>query len=237
MEVSVRNLAGDVVSTIDVLDSVFGVPKNWPLIHQAAVRYEANQRTGTRDTKTRGEVVGGGHKPYRQKGTGRARQGSTRAPHYRKGGVVFGPHPKEFRQRMPVKMRRAAMRSALSGKLADAELMVVETLSLDEPKTRLMVDALSALGATRTAVLVTEAPDQLVYRSARNIPGIDITFADTLNIGDVLKHRHLVMTIDAVRKVEERLKPTGQPEEAVEPEKVTRSTKKKAEPDENGSEE
>ncbi|GIW07852.1 MAG: 50S ribosomal protein L4 [Dehalococcoidia bacterium] len=207
MEVSVRNLAGEVVSTIDVLDSVFGAAINAPLIYQAAVRYNANQRQGTRDTKTRGEVVGGGAKPYRQKGTGRARQGSIRAPHYRKGGVVFGPHPRDFSQRMPVKMRRAALRSALSGKLADAELLVVEDLTLAEPKTRLMVEALQRLGVTRTAVLVTGELDPLVIRSARNIPGVDITYAKVLNIGDVLKHRYVVMTVDAVRRVEDRLKP------------------------------
>lgn len=207
MEVSVRNLAGDVVGTIDVLDSVFGVPVNPPLIYQAAVRYEANQRQGTRDTKTRGEVVGGGAKPYRQKGTGRARQGSIRAPHYRKGGVVFGPHPRDFSQRMPLKMRRAALRSALSGKLADNELLVVDSLTLPEPKTRLMVEALHRLGIDRTAVLVTGALDPLVIRSARNIPGVDITYASVLNIGDVLKHRYLVMTVEAVRQVEARLKP------------------------------
>ncbi|GIW12448.1 MAG: 50S ribosomal protein L4 [Chloroflexi bacterium] len=207
MEVPVRNLAGEVVSTIEVLDAVFSVPVNPPLIYQAAVRYEANQRQGTRDTRTRGEVVGGGRKPYRQKGTGRARQGSIRAPHFRKGGVVFGPHPREFRQEMPVKMRRAALRSALSGKLADEELLVVVDFALPEPKTRLMAEALRKLGTTRTVVLVTAEPDPLVIRSARNIPGVDITYAATLNIGDVLKHRHVVMSVEAVRRVEARLKP------------------------------
>ncbi len=190
-----------------MLDSVFGLPVNGALIHQAAVRYEANQRLGTRDTKTRGEVAGGGAKPYRQKGTGRARQGSTRAPHYRKGGVVFGPHPRDFRQRMPVKMRRQALRSALSGKLADAELLVVQDFALDEAKTKLMAAALNALGTTRTVVLVTSDPDPVVIRSASNIKGVRTVPAATLNIGDVLKHRHLVMTVDAVRRVEDRLRP------------------------------
>ncbi|MFN8532080.1 MAG: 50S ribosomal protein L4 [Dehalococcoidia bacterium] len=211
MEVSVRNLAGEVVTSIDVLDSVFGATVNRPLIHQAAVRHEANRRQGTRDTKTRGEVVGGGAKPYRQKGTGRARQGSIRAPHYRKGGVVFGPHPRDFRKRMPLKMRRAALRSALSGKLADAELLVVQDLAIAEAKTRLMAEALGALGLSRTTVLVTAEPDQFVVRSARNLPGVDITYAASLNIGDVLKHRHVLMTVDAVRRVEERLKPADRP--------------------------
>lgn len=205
MEIPVRTITGADAGTVTVSDAVFGLDINMPLIHQAAVRFEANQRLGTRDTKTRGEVAGGGKKPYRQKGTGRARQGSIRAPHYAGGGVVFGPHPRDFSQRMPPKMRRAALRSALSGKLADSELIVVENLDFAEAKTREMAKALSALGITRTAVICTAKTDTTVVRTARNIQGARTTTAAVLNIGDVLKFRTLILTKDAIQKLDERL--------------------------------
>jgi large subunit ribosomal protein L4 len=208
MRVDVYNMAGEVVDTVELLDEVFGVEPNVGLVHQAVVRHQANQRQGTADTKTRGRVSGGGRKPFRQKGTGRARQGSTRAPHWRHGGVVFGPHPRDYRQAMPTKMRREALRSALSAQVAEGLVRFVDRIEFAEPKTRLASDLLRNLAIDGSALVVTPEVDQLVYRSVRNIPGTRILPANLINVYEVVKHRYLVMPVEAARRVEEWLRRT-----------------------------
>lgn len=203
MKVAVRNLSGETVSEIDVSDLVFGAPINEPVMHQAIVRQQANARTGTHDTKTRGEVRGGGRKPYRQKGTGRARQGSTRAPHYRTGGVAFGPHPRDYRQDMPRKMRILALRSALSARAASDGLIVVENLDdFTGPSTRQMRDLLAALGVGRSTLVVVPEAAPNVFLSARNLDRVTPVRANHINILAVLGHQSMVVTVDAIRAIE-----------------------------------
>ena len=208
MRVDVYNMAGEVVDAVELLDEVFGIEPNVGLMHQAVVRHQANQRQGTADTKTRGRVSGGGRKPLRQKGTGRARQGSTRAPHWRHGGVVFGPHPRDYRQDMPTKMRRQALRSALSAQLAGGRIRLVDSLGFAEPKTRLAAEFLRALAVDGSALVVTPQVDQLVYRTVRNIPQTRILPANELNVYEVIRYRYLVMPVEAARRVEEWLRRT-----------------------------
>src|SRR5579884_1830478 len=181
-QLPVRNLSGEQVDTIDVSDAVFGVAINQPLMHQAVTRILADQRSGTHRAKTRGEVSGGGAKPYRQKGTGRARQGSRRSPVFVGGGSAFPPLPRSYSVSMPKKMRRQATRSALSSRLADEAILVVSTLQPDEPKTKAMVAALDTLEVEGKVLLVDEQIAEETSRAARNIPGVDMTPANTVNI-------------------------------------------------------
>ena len=209
MEVPVYDLSGAVVGKTELNETVFGQPFNEGLVHQAIVRYLANQRVGTASTLRRGEVSGGGKKPWRQKGTGRARQGSTRAPHWRGGGVVFGPHPRDYRQEMPVKMRRLALRCALSQRVREDGLRVLQELPVERPRTKTVAQILSSFGATQGALLVTPEVDRNVYLSARNLPGTATSFVDQLNIYDVMRHPVILMPLDAVRRLEQRLAATG----------------------------
>ena len=211
MWVPVYDTEGRVVGEIELRDDVFGVPFNQAVVHQALVRQLANSRQGTVDTRTRGEVVGSTRKLFRQKGTGRARQGAIRAPHHRGGGVVFGPQPRSFAQAMPKKMRRLAIRVVLSNKAAEGQLAVVKGLELEQPKTKDMLRILTALKSERTALVVTPQKSRNVYLSARNLPGVTTLPADQLNVGDLLKHTNLVITEDAVRRVEEALRPEAAP--------------------------
>ena len=211
MWVPVYDTEGQVVGEIELRDDVFGVPFNQAVVHQALVRQLANSRQGTVDTRTRGEVVGSTRKLFRQKGTGRARQGAIRAPHHRGGGVVFGPQPRSFAQAMPKKMRRLAIRVVLSNKAAEGQLAVVKGLELEQPKTKDMLRILTALKSERTALVVTPQKSRNVYLSARNLPGVTTLPADQLNVGDLLKHTNLVITEDAVRRVEEALRPEAAP--------------------------
>lgn len=204
VQVPVHNIQGEVVDNIELKDEVFGVPMNQAIVHQALVRHLANARQGTASTKTRAQVAGGGRKPFRQKGTGRARRGSETSPLLRGGGVTFGPHPRSYRQAMPEKMRRLAIRCALSAKVAEGEMVVVDELALTEPKTKDMARILMALGVGSSALVVTAEPDPNVYRSARNLERTKALPADMLNIGDLLSHRILMLTVAAVRRVEER---------------------------------
>lgn len=204
-KVSVYNLEGQTVGEIELSDAVFGAPVNEALLHQAVVTYLNNQRQGTASTKTRAEVRGGGRKPWRQKGTGRARHGSIRSPIWVGGGVTFGPKPREFRQALPKKARRAAMRSALSAKVRDGELIVLETLSMAEPKTKEMAAVLSRLSAERKPLIVLSERDRNVELSTRNLPGAGTTQATDMNVYQVLAHDKLVLTKDAVAKLEEAL--------------------------------
>lgn len=184
------------------LPTLFEGPVNEALLHQAVVTYLANQRQGTSDTKTRAEVRGGGRKPWRQKGTGRARQGTIRAPHWRKGGVVFGPHPRDFRMEFPKRARRAALRSALAQKAKDGSIVVLEGLTFEEPKTSRMLSLLEKIGAQRPLVVTGEL-DKNAVLSVRNLPRSEASVASDLNAYAVLRCTTLVLTQDAMKKLEE----------------------------------
>ncbi len=202
MQLDVVNGAGERVSSIEVDDAVFGVRPNLALMHQAVIAQLANRRAGTANTKTRGEVAGSTVKIRKQKGLGRARQGSIRAPHHRHGGIVFGPRPRDFGRDMPKRMRRQALRCALSAKAKDGEIIVLEALSLDGPKTQAVAGPLKAIGVTRTALLVTADADRNVLMSTRNIEGALHLPADRINTYELLRCRQVVLTVDAVRRIE-----------------------------------
>ncbi len=201
-EAQVRNAAGAVVSTTPLDNAIFGVARNDTLIHQAVLRIQANRRAGTHDTKTRGQVSGTTAKMYRQKGTGRARHGAMTAPQFRKGGVVFGPHPRSYDQDMPKKMRRRALCSVLTDKLREGRVHVVDSFGLEAPRTKSMIEILGALGVDRRVVIVIAAPDQNVTLSERNIPQVRTIVAHTLNVVDAIDSDHLVFTQDALRTLE-----------------------------------
>ncbi len=203
MEVPVYSLTREVVKHIEISDDVFGVPFNQAVVHQAMVRQRANARQGTASTKTRSEVSGTTRKLFRQKGTGYARGGSRRSPLRRGGGIAFGPKPRSYRQAMPKKMRQLALRCVLSAKVGDGELMVLEQLKLDEPRTKEMVRILVALGVDSSALIATSEPEENVVKSARNLPGIKTIPASLLNVIDILSYKMLLMTEAAVRKVEQ----------------------------------
>ena len=203
MQVPVYSLTGEVVEHIEISDQVFAVPFNEGVVHQAMVRQRANARQGTASTKTRSEVSGSSRKLFRQKGTGYARAGSRRSPLRRGGGIAFGPHPRSYRQAMPKKMRQLAQRCVLSAKARDKELMVLEELKLEEPKTKQMVQILAALGVDSTTLIVTSEPEDSVIKSARNLKGIKTMPANLLNVLDILSYKMLLMTVTAVRKVEQ----------------------------------
>ncbi len=202
MQVSVYNTQGTVVGQVDLNESVFAVPMNEAVVHQAMVRQRANARVGTVSTKTRSNVSGSGRKLYRQKHTGRARAGDLRSPLRRHGGIIFGPHPRSYRQQMPKKMRRLAIRCLLSAKAADGELKVVDKLEMSEPKTRDMISMLQTLGIDRSALIALSSPDAAVVRSASNVKGAKIIQAQLLNVVDLLTYSGLIITADAVRVVE-----------------------------------
>jgi len=216
LEVSVYNLAGEKVKDIEISDYVFGVPFNQDVVHQALVRQRANARQGTADTKTRGEVRGSTKKLFRQKHTGMARAGSRKSPIRRGGGIAFGPHPRSYRQAMPRKMRRLAIRCALSTKVRDGEFKVVEKLSLEQPKTKEMISVLQMLGVTSSALLATAEMGENLIKSTRNLAGISLIPANILNVVDILSYKMLFMTEDAVRKAEQLWgeKPGGGGEES-----------------------
>jgi large subunit ribosomal protein L4 len=195
-------MAGDKVGEIDLRDDIFAAPINKIVMHQALVRQLANARRGTHKVKTRGEVAGGGRKPWRQKGTGRARQGSTRSPQWRGGGTVFGPTPRSYEQKMPRKMRRVAMRSALSAKAGNEQLVVVEDLALAQPKTKEMVAVLRNLKAEQSALILLPERNANVELSARNLPDVKTLQAGYLNMRDLLGYRMLVITTDAIDEIE-----------------------------------
>ena len=203
MQVPVYSLDGEVIKHIEISDRVFAVPFNQAVVHQAVVRQQANARQGTASTKTRSEVSGSTKKLFRQKHTGFARAGSRRSPLRRGGGIVFGPKPRSYRQAMPKKMRQLALRCVLSAKAEAKELMVVEQLKFDEPRTKEMAQILAALGADSSALIVTMEPEANVAKSARNLPGIKTMPASLLNVVDILSCRTLLMTEAAVRKAEE----------------------------------
>jgi large subunit ribosomal protein L4 len=189
--------------TVDLAASLFAAPISEGMIHQAVVRQMAGRRLGTADTQTRGEVNGGGRKPWRQKGTGRARQGSRRAPHWAGGGVVFGPHPRSYEQKMPAKMRRSALRGVLTAKRADGALRVVDGFGIEEIRTRTMVERLEAWNAGGKVLLVLAARDQAVELSCRNLREVRVILADSLNVVDLLEADTVVFTREALDKAQE----------------------------------
>jgi large subunit ribosomal protein L4 len=201
MQSNVMDLRGKVLRQIDLDDRVFGITPNQAVVHQAVVTQQANARQGTHDTRTRGEVAGGGKKPYRQKGTGYARQGSTRAPHYRTGGVVFGPHPRSYEKAFPKKMRRLAMRSVLSARAASEALTIVDAFTLTDGKTKSLLQALSGLGAEAGAVLVLGERNDAVWRAARNLEKVHVVTPNGLNLLDMLRLPRLVLTETAVQEL------------------------------------
>ena len=194
---------GKSVGSVELADALFAAPVNAAVLHQVVTAQLAGRRTGTHDTKTRGEVRGGGKKPYRQKGTGRARQGTRTAPHYRGGGAVFGPHPRSYEQRLPRKMRRLALRGALTAKLGDEAIRVVDTFGLEAIKTRDLAVVLGALEASGRVLVVSPARDEKLVLSARNLPTVEVILADSLNVVDLLKADIVLIEQPALARMEE----------------------------------
>jgi large subunit ribosomal protein L4 len=194
---------GASVGSVELHDELFAAPVNQAVMHQVVTAQLAGRRTGTSDTKTRGEVRGGGKKPYRQKGTGRARQGTPTAPHYRGGGVVFGPHPRSYEQRLPRKMRRNALRGALTAKFGDEAIRVLDSFGLEAIKTQDVVGVLAALNATGRVLVVAPSVDEKLRLSARNLPKVVVILADSLNVVDVLNADTVVIEQPALARMEE----------------------------------
>jgi large subunit ribosomal protein L4 len=203
MQVPVFNQAGEQIDQVELREDIFGIEPNKSVMHQALVRQLANARQGTADTKTRGRVSGGGRKPWRQKGTGRARQGSIRAPQWKGGGVVFGPHPRSYEQRMPKKMRRLALKSALSAKASENQIRVIDAFNLEAPRTREVDRILGSLNCATTALILLPGVDEPVTRSARNLAGVKTLRTNYLNVRDLLGYDYLVMSREALRAVEQ----------------------------------
>ena len=222
MQLPVYDIKGKAVGKAEVSDAVFGVSVNQDLLHQALVYHQANQRQGSSNTLTRGNVSGGGRKPFRQKGTGRARQGTIRAPHMRGGGTVFGPHPRSYRKRLPRRMRRSAIRMALSAKVAAERMLIVQNIEAIEPKTKAMAGMLAALGVSGSALVVLRDAAPETARAVRNLPRTKAVRADLLNVLDLLRYGALVITPDAVQRAEElwshteRMRPSTTLEEVAE---------------------
>ena len=194
---------GKDVGSVELSDELFAAPVNTAVLHQVVTAQLAGRRTGTADTKTRGEIRGGGRKPYRQKGTGRARQGTVTAPHYRGGGVVFGPHPRSYEQRLPRKMKRLALRGALTAKFGDEAIKVIDTFGLDAIRTKELAGVLSALHATGRVLVVSPGRDQTLELSARNLPKVEIILADSLNVVDLLKADLVLIEQPALARMQE----------------------------------
>ena len=201
--VALYNISGKQVGEIELNENIFGVDVNVEAMQQVVKMYLANQRQGTQSALTRAEVSGGGIKPWRQKGTGRARHGSIRSPQWKKGGVVFAPKPRSYRYTVPKKIKRIAMKSALSSKVNENSIVVIEELNFDAPKTKQVVNLLENLNIDSKALIVLADNNENVVKSARNIEGVKATFVNTLNVFDILKYDKFVITKDAVKKVEE----------------------------------
>ncbi|MCQ2528904.1 MAG: 50S ribosomal protein L4 [Saccharofermentans sp.] len=202
-KVDIINLSGAVTGSIELSDSIFGIEPNQNAIAVVIRNQLANRRQGTHCTKTRSEVSGGGKRPWRQKGTGRARHGSTRSAQYVGGGIIFGPKPRDYSYTVPKKIKRLAMKSALSSKLADSKIIVVDEIALDEIKTAKMVAALKAIKAEKSALVVTDVKNDNVVLSARNIPDVKTALVNTINVFDILKYDSFVVSKAAVEKIQE----------------------------------
>ncbi|SCZ81887.1 50S ribosomal protein L4 [Acidaminobacter hydrogenoformans] len=202
-KLDVLNMSGEKVGEIQLNDSIFGAEVNKQVLHQVVVNYLANQRQGTQSAKTRAEVRGGGRKPFRQKGTGNARQGTIRAPHYVGGGVVFAPKPRDYSYVLPKKIKRLALKSALSSKVQNGEMVVLEDLAFEAPKTKAMLNVLKNVNAGKKALIVTLDKNDNVVFSANNIPGVKTSFIGQLNVYEILNHNSFIITKAAVEKLEE----------------------------------
>lgn len=201
--VAVLDMAGKKVGTVDLLDTIFGIEPNAAVMHQLVVSYLANQRQGTQSALTRSEVSGGGRKPWRQKGTGRARQGSTRAPQWYHGGVVFAPKPRDYRFSVNKKVRRLAMKSAFSTKAVAEDVIVIDSIALENFKTKTIANMLTAVGSEKKALIVLPTVDEKVIKSARNIAGVKTAQVNELNVYDILNADKLIIAKDALAKIEE----------------------------------
>jgi len=202
MQIDVHNLTGEVVGQVDLDESVWGIEPQIAVMHQYLLMQQANARLGTHDTKTRAEVSGGGRKPWRQKGTGRARQGSTRSPQWIGGGVVWGPHPRKYTQKMPKTMRRLAIRSALSAKMRDERLTVIDGLAGIEPKTKAMKTVLESVPVSRSVLVVMPEKIESIERAAGNLPNVWTIMAANLNVRDLLKYDRVLITREAIEVIE-----------------------------------
>ena len=202
-QTNIYDRTGKTVGSLELSDELFAAPVNAAVLHQVVTAQLAGRRTGTADTKTRGEVRGGGRKPYRQKGTGRARQGSTNAPHYRGGGTVFGPHPRSYEQRLPRKMKRLALRGALTAKFGDEAIKVIDTFGLEAIRTKDLAGVLAALEATGRVLVVSPGRDQMLELSARNLPTVEIILADSLNVVDLLKADLILIEQPSLARMQE----------------------------------
>ncbi len=201
--VKVIDMEGKETGTMELSDELFGIEPNENAVHEVVKNYLANQRQGTQSAKTRGEVRGGGRKPFRQKGTGRHRQGSSTDPSQIGGGVVFAPKPRDYSYAVPKKVRRLALKSVLSAKVADGEMIVLDKLEMAEPKTKEMVKVLANIGAAKKALIVMPEKDEAVVRSAHNIPGVRTALAANMNVYEIINHTSFIVTKEAVEKIEE----------------------------------
>ncbi len=202
-QTTIYDKTGKDVGSLELSDELFAAPVNAAVLHQVVTAQLAGRRTGTADTKTRGEIRGGGKKPYRQKGTGRARQGSTNAPHYRGGGTVFGPHPRSYEQRLPRKMKRLALRGALTAKFGDEAIKVIDAFGLEAIRTKDLAGVLKALDATGRVLVVAPARDQALELSARNLPTVEVILADSLNVVDLLNADLIVIEQPSLARMQE----------------------------------
>ena len=201
--IEVYNIEGKKVSTVDLKDEIFGIEPNETVVHSVLVNYLANQRQGTQSTKTRSEVRGGGKKPWRQKGTGRARQGSIRAPQWIKGGIALGPKPRSYKYRVNKKERQLAIKSLLSSKVLEKNLIVVDKLNYKEIKTKQVADTMKNLKVEEKALILLPAKDEVVQKSARNLANVGTSSVNTINVYDLLYYKKLVVTVDTIKKLEE----------------------------------
>ena len=202
-QVTVFDMTGKSVGEMTLSDAIFGIEPNTSVMHAAVVNYLANQRQGTQSTLTRSEVSGGGRKPWKQKGTGRARQGSTRAPQWTHGGIALGPKPRDYSYELPKKVKRLALKSAFSTKVADNDLIVVDNIAVEGFKTKAVVEMLSKLGADKKALIVMPELDQKLIKSAANIPGVKTTLVNTINVYDILNYDKFIVAKGALEKIEE----------------------------------
>jgi large subunit ribosomal protein L4 len=202
-KLNVINVSGENVGEIELSESIFGIEVNQSVLHETIKNYLANQRQGTHSAKTRSEVRGGGKKPFRQKGTGRARQGTIRAPHFVGGGVAFAKKPRDYSYKLPRKVKRLAMKSALSSKVLNNEMIVLDQLAMDAPKTKNMMNILGSVKAEKKALILMSEKDENVIKSASNLPGVETALVSTMNVYQILNHTSLIMTKAAVEKIEE----------------------------------
>jgi large subunit ribosomal protein L4 len=202
-KVKMLSMDGKEAGTIELKDEIFGIEPNENAVHEVVKNYLANQRQGTQSAKTRGEVRGGGRKPFRQKGTGRHRQGSTTDPSQIGGGIAFAPKPRDYSYAVPKKVKRLAMKSALSAKVQDNEIIVLDDLKMDAPKTKAMVETLANLKAAKKALIVTAEKDENVVKSASNIPGVRTALVNTMNVYEIVNHTSFIITKEAIKKIEE----------------------------------